>query len=395
MGQKYTFLSLFCGCGGFDLGFLQAGYQCLSAFDISPIAIENYKCNIGPDAHICNLVKGFNHYPLPDVDVVIAGPPCQGFSVAGKRRLLDPRNELLLVACNIAIEHNPRIFIVENVRGVVAGKHKVYWDSMKYVLQDAGYKILEYCCDGTEFGLAQTRKRMILVAYRHPGEIQFEPPKTEKKVLKDVLTSLDSAPNHSKKMFPENSKIGIIAKNISQGQKLCNVRGGDRSIHTWNIPEVFGETGNDEKKLLESMMHIRRRRRIRDSGDADPVPLSALEEVIGNKAAIIVNSLIRKGYVRKKGKDYDLTNTFNGKYRRLSWDEPSLTVDTRFGNPRYFLHPTEDRGFTVREAARIQGFPDSYVFEGDEASQYRLVGNAVPPPIAKHLAEIIKPILQK
>jgi DNA (cytosine-5)-methyltransferase 1 len=121
--------------------------------------------------------------------------------------------------------------------------------------------------------------------------------------------------------------------------------------------------------------------------------LSKLRPQGGAKAAELLASLVSKGYVRKIGRRFDLANTFNGKYRRLEWDRPSFTVDTRFGEPGYFLHPSEDRGFTVREAARIQGFPDSFRFFGDTRGQYRLIGNAVPPPMARFIAKIVKSAL--
>jgi DNA (cytosine-5)-methyltransferase 1 len=101
-------------------------------------------------------------------------------------------------------------------------------------------------------------------------------------------------------------------------------------------------------------------------------------------------SLIAKGFVRCKGELYDLTHTFNGKYRRLRWDDAAPTVDTKFGDPRLFLHPAEDRGFTVREAACLQGFPLSFIFEGSPRQQHRMIGNAVPPPTAEIIARWIR-----
>src|SRR5207302_303230 len=121
----------------------------------------------------------------------------------------------------------------------------------------------------------------------------------------------------------------------------------------------------------------------------DPVSERHLRTELGYSVSSLLKRLIDKGYVRRVGRRYDLSHTFNGKFRRLSLDLPSLTVDTRFGNPRYFLHPTQQRGFTVREAARIQGFPDSFVFSGSESSQFRLIGNAVPPPLARGLASFV------
>ena len=141
--------------------------------------------------------------------------------------------------------------------------------------------------------------------------------------------------------------------------------------------------------MLDIILQLRRRLRLREYGDADPVLISDISREYGRTSRALVYSLVRKGFVRRVEKRYDLTHTFNGKFRRLSWDQPSPTVDTRFGSPRYFLHPDEDRGFTVREAARIQGFPDKFLFLGSESDQYRLVGNAVPVPLAQLLASFI------
>ena len=137
------------------------------------------------------------------------------------------------------------------------------------------------------------------------------------------------------------------------------------------------------------MLRRRRQKRIRDYGDADPVTARAMQHFVGRPVVAVLGSLVDKGYVRRIGKFYDLVHTFNGKFRRLSWHEAAPTVDTRFGDPHYFLHPSKHRAFTVREAARVQGFPDDFSFCGSERSQYRMIGNAVPPPLAKCLAEFV------
>jgi DNA (cytosine-5)-methyltransferase 1 len=138
-----------------------------------------------------------------------------------------------------------------------------------------------------------------------------------------------------------------------------------------------------------ALLRLRRRIRIRESGDADPVLEKALQTELGRPVRADLKGLVASGFVREVNGRFDLTHTFNGKYRRLKWEGPSYTVDTRFGDPRYFLHPEQQRGFTVRETARIQGFPDSYVLSGAERDQFRLLGNAVPPPLARALAESI------
>lgn len=389
-----NFISLFCGCGGFDLGFTQSGFQCHGAFDIDSLAVKNHQANLGVGAITQNLEDGCNTLSLPKkVDVLIAGPPCQGFSTAGKRNLDDPRNHLLLTAGKIALQLKPRVFIVENVRGVVSGGHRKYWDDLCEMLRGRGYQVCDFLCDVSKIGIPQTRKRMIMLAW-NTGRNWTVPNKSKRvKTLSDALANINGSPDHKASLLDSKSEFAKIANHIKAGQKLCNVRGGPRSVHTWTIPEVFGKTNNSERRVLEAILYLRRRIRLRNYGDADPVLATDVTKAIGKNSKSILSRLVFKGYVRKIGHRYDLMHTFNGKFRRLRWDKPSATVDTRFIDPRYFLHPEEDRGFTVREAARIQGFPDSFEFYGSEKDQCRLIGNAVPPPLAKWLAECAKQLL--
>lgn len=391
---KPSFLSLFSGCGGFDLGFVQAGFKCAGAYDLDTVAVKTHNVNFSSGALIHDLSNVYNEIPSRvDVDVVISGPPCQGFSTVGKRRLNDPRNNLLLMAGRIALDIRPKVFVLENVRGVVSGHHRQYWMRLKKMLKKNGYRITDFLADAERIGLAQMRKRMILVAWRTrkgwmPAKVQ-----ESRSVLRDVLEDINGASNHNIRHLEIGSDLHTIAKHIKPGQKLSNVRGGARSVHNWDVPEIYGKTTEEERHVLESLLKLRRRLRLREDGDADPVLASAITKDIGFSVGSILTRLQKKGYVRKIGNRYDLCHAFNGKFRRLRWDEPSYTVDTRFTDSRYFLHPKEHRGFTVREAARIQGFPDSFVFMGTEKEQMRLVGNAVPPPLAQWVALGVKKML--
>ena len=209
-------------------------------------------------------------------------------------------------------------------------------------------------------------------------------------VLKDILGVSEHISNHEPKLLDEQSKDFRIALKIAPGQKLTNSRGGPNAVHTWHIPEVFGRSTKLEKKVLENVLKLRRRVRRREFGDADPVSTKLLASQFGSE---VLSSLVTKRFLRQSGKYHELTHTFNGKYRRLAEDLPCRTVDTRFGDPKLFLHPFEHRGFTVREAARIQGFPDEMVFYGALAQQFRMIGNAVPPPVGKYMAQIAKTLL--
>lgn len=331
--------------------------------------------------------------PIPErtnIDVLLAGPPCQGFSTAGKRDFHDPRNNLLLVAGVIALKLMPRVFVAENVAAVISGPHRHYWDSLKGMLLQRGYKIEDLLCHGDRMGIPQIRRRRILLAWRTERENDITLPITNGGVLGDALTNIGVAGNHSLRFLASDSDSAIIANRIKPGQKLSNVRGGPTAVHTWDIPEVFGHTNAMERSFLETLMRARRRYRLRKNGDADPVSLETLEKEFRKPVKQVISRLMKIGYVRQINDSYDLTHAFNGKYRRLRSDKPSLTVDTRFGNPRYFLHPVENRGFTVRESARIQGFPDCFTFDGPDIIQYRLVGNAVPPPLAECLAHFTR-----
>lgn len=386
-----TFASLFCGCGGFDLGFAQAGFRCMGAFDVDPVAVKVHQRNLGAHAQVHDLsAKGLLPVPMPDLDVLVAGPPCQGFSTMGRRDPKDPRNSLMLRAGDIAVAIQPKVVVVENVVGVMAGAQRRFWQALRRKLENAGYQTIDFLVDVRALGIAQRRRRMILVAWNTGHRLSVPMPTGQAATLKDALKGVTGKENHKPRFLAPSSLGGRIAPRIKRGQKLCNVRAGSKCVPSWAVSEVFGKVTRQEIQVLELMRQLRRRDRRRAFGDADPVSARSLSVAAGKPIGDILKSLIAKGYVRRVDKLYDLTHTFNGKYRRLEWSESAPTVDTRFGDPRYFLHPDANRGFTVREAARIQGFPDSFVFEGELRSQYRLVGNAVPPPLGHFLGKMIR-----
>lgn len=383
-------VSLFSGCGGLDLGFHQAGYCITNAFDLNPIVVKTYNHNIQPNAKVLDLSA---HKPagLGRVDVLLAGSPCQGFSVAGRRDFADPRNSLLIRTAELALSIKPKILLAENVPGALSGKHKLYWEDFEQRLKGGGYNLVRFTANASDFGAAQLRKRVFLVAWR--GTRTFNPafPDNPAKKLSDVLAGIPpEIKNHEITPLSQDSLDYKIARRITPGKKLTNVRDGETAIHTWDIPEVFGKTTKQEQALLSRLIRLRRQHRVRDHGDADPVPLALLEKEFGVSANNIVHKLLSKGYLELHEDHVDLTHTFNGKYKRLHWDQPSYTVDTYFGNPRYFLHPEEHRGFTAREAARIQGFPDEFEFLGSRQQNMEMIGNAVSPLVAYNLAIMVR-----
>lgn len=388
------FASLFSGCGGFDIGFMQHGFKSQGAYDCDSEAIENFKANIAGDIYNVDLTTGVpNERSLFDIDALIAGPPCQGFSTAGKRLIDDHRNHLLPLTGYLAKRIHPKVLVLENVAGALSGAHARYWNELNDTMRIAGYRTKTVRCQAAELGMAQLRKRVLFFAWRTERDIDFTTPRLPAGDLRTALASIRHQKNHRPLLLCSQSREWQIAKRIKSGQKLSNVRGGENAVATWDIPDVFGAITENERTVLELLRRLRRQARLRDHGDADPVSLARLEAALGGRFHSLVNGLVTKGYLRRMDEGVDLVGTFNGKFRRLAWDKPSCTVDTRFGSPRYFLHPSQQRGFTVREAARIQGFTDSYIFSGSEKGQYRLIGNAVPPPLGAVAAEFVKRLL--
>jgi DNA (cytosine-5)-methyltransferase 1 len=388
-----TFISLFSGCGGFDIGFLEAGYKCLGACDIDENVVATHRLNLNSPAYCCDLSSGTLAVPhAQQPDVVLAGSPCQGFSTAGKRQIDDPRNHLLVAAAKIGVQLKPTVFIAENVAGVTAGAHKRYWEEADSILRNAGYQTVTVTIQATDLGMGQLRRRVVLIAWNVDRQpiLAFETRRA--KTLQEVLSNLPVDAKEFAITLSEGSIPAVIAARIGPGQKLSNVRGGPRAVPTWEIPTVYGRTSEQDKAVLRLVQRLRRQHRVRKTGDADPVSLSTLSTYFGTDITNRIRSLVDRGYLRDVDDRIDLTNTFNGKFRRLAWNAPSLTVDTRFGDPRYFLHPDENRGFSVREAARIQGFADHFQFLGTPRQRFRMIGNAVPPPISRELAFMVSPI---
>lgn len=388
-----TVVSLFAGCGGLDYGFSKAGYKVVSAFDSDQSAVKCYNQNHQSRANIRSIGDDLTLECTPEI--IIAGPPCQGFSTGGGYKDGDPRNALLLVTCRIIAKSGARLAVIENVAALTNTRNSSHLQAALALLEGAGYTCSLEVYSASEFGVPQTRKRTVIFARR--GDGHFRCPEPKKGQVSSVRNSLSSMPltldSHDVRFPPADSKHAIIAKKIRPGQKLCNVRGGEASVPTWDIPEWFGPTTEEEKSILIAIRSLRRRNRKRHFGDADPLSLTEIRTELIDVSEKTLASLIERDFLRKVGANYDLKHTFNGKYRRLDLKGFSPTVDTRFGDIQLFLHPTEDRALTVREAARLQGFPDSFLFAAYGKEAFRLIGNAVPPPMSTQLAIACKELL--
>lgn len=418
MNNTYSVVSLFAGCGGKDLGFYRAGFKISWANDCDAAACVTYKANISPHI-VLGDIRSIPSKSIPPADVVIGGFPCQGFSIVGTRRLDDERNFLYREMKRIIRDIRPAFFVAENVRGLLNMEGGKVIAAMLAEFQSLGYKVDYRLLNACQFGVPQNRERVFIIGNRlglqnpfpEPSHMHsakhwtqpglFAPPKVaygRYMTMRDAIGDLEllgGLPNHEidAEWQVKHPEWLAIMRHIGEGQKLCNVRLGPRSVYTWDIPEVFGPATKAERKML-TVIAANRRHKQYGKNDGNPLPERIICELsrVSNPQKVL-RSLVKKEYVVKSGAGFELKNAFNGIFRRLRWDKPSEAVLTVFDSPRYYMHPSQHRPFSVREAARIQGFPDEFIFYGTLKEQYTQVGNAVPPTLAEAVGREIRAAL--
>nr|WP_314502880.1 DNA cytosine methyltransferase [uncultured Lachnoanaerobaculum sp.] len=375
--SRYNFIDLFCGAGGMSLGFLQEGYSINLACDIEPACIETYRFNhpnvnskyiINED--IKKIEDNIDEYlQFKKVDLVIGGPPCQGFSIANQQRLIDdPRNKLYKSFVNIVSKTQPKFFVMENVKGMMRVANQVKEDFEK-----VGYEVDFKIFKAQNFSVPQNRERLIFIGSR----VSFSPQKiidmiktTENinYVLKDAIGDLNKLEASREKNNTEAiNKIngGIVIEKVSKQD-----------------PSSYIDKINNGVKFERLVFN----HQARYNNDRDIEIYSRMEQ--GDKSD------------DPKIKDImpyaNRSHIFKDKYYKLKNNDVSKTVTAhmRFDCNMY-IHPTEARGLTPREAARVQSYPDDYVFKGAFTKTYMQVGNSVPPLMGRGIARVIKELLKE
>lgn len=439
--SKYSpsVVSLFVGCGGLDLGFKEEGFDLIYSCDNDPAAIAVYKNNIDSRGYVRDVTSKAFHSDVRSIgkcDIVLGGFPCQGFSKAGPKNENDDRN-LLYIEMKSAIEVlQPKVFIAENVDGLSQNFKGKYLEKIIHDFEEIGYKVQYRILNAVNYGVPQYRRRIFFVGLKENlntsdflwpiethnstdrnGESSirkyrdlFDPLDSELK--KEALTIRDSIydirqidakiPDHrvTNKWSSNSNKIMSF---IGEGQKLCNVRFADSSVYTWQIPEVFGDVDKIDIQILEIIGRNRRHKKYGNIPNGNPIPESIIQQLGGfSDIRERLQRLVQSGYLKEKNDGYDLKGAMfcSGLFKRPRWDEPSPTVLTNFHNPRYFVHPERDTPFSLRECARLQGFPDDFFFTTtDDVKEleagYRLVGNAVSPPLGRAFASSLKKLFNK
>lgn len=369
-------IDLFAGVGGFSLGIEQAGFDVAVAVERDPIHAAVYSRNSPHTEVLCKDVTKLSGQEIrevvakkrsfllntsaeaesPEIDLVIGGPPCQGFSMMGKRRFDDDRNGLVFHFCRLVTELAPRYFVMENVPGMCQGKHSVYLELLCRQFKSAGYQITEpvQVLNAADFGLPQNRRRLFLLGAR-AGETPLEYPQQtcmQKTTVRDAIADL---PNLDE--FPELSNNDAVMLSLAQ------------------LRQMEASASFYAKKLLAAIAE--------PDNFAYPRQWNRLMLTSSMQTQHTARSIER------------FANTLPGetepisRLRRLKWEGLSHTLragtDSKSGShtsPRP-IHPKYPRVISVREAARLHSFPDWFRFHPTKWHGFRQVGNAVPPLLGR------------
>lgn len=347
---KYRVLDLFCGAGGLSLGFKLAGFQIVGGIDFQQDAIYTHEKNFKNSISICGDIKEINDEKVKElfqdkVDVIIGGPPCQGFSAGNRQQIEnDPRNKLFFEFIRFVRILKPKAVVIENVRQILTKDKGFAKNKIFEILEELGYNVDVRVLTASEYGVPQNRNRAVFIGVKKEiGKINYD---MIKKVSKPV--TVKEAIGELYELENKNTNI-LTSEPLTKFQKY--VRAKDNMIFNHDI-----KYPNQE---VQDRMNF-----VPQGGNWQNVPESMWKTKRSNR--------------------------HSSAYRRLDETKPSITIDT--GHMNYF-HPLYNRVPTVRESARLQSFPDDFIFVGTPTSQLRQVGNAVPPLMAKAVAELIKETL--
>lgn len=340
--SNISVLDLFCGCGGLSLGFAKAGYSVVMGVDFWKDALVTYEYNHPNSKSLCADLSTLKPRELEkrigkNIDVIIGGPPCQGFSIAGKRILEDKRNELYKSFVAMVEYFKPKAFVMENVPNILSIGNGMVKDSILKDFETIGYSVKYKVLLASNYGVPQNRKRAVFVGMLgNTNNFDFPAPTTPVPV-----TSYDAISDLPEETLSDGSSY--LSEPKSDYQRLMRK----------NCSHVFNH---------EVTVH-----------DAKTVKIISMVPNGGNYKDLPI--------------ELQSTRKVHIAWTRLDSNKPSFTIDT---GHRHHFHYEYNRIPTARESARIQSFPDDFVFKCSKTSQLKQIGNAVPPLMAEEIAKQLK-----
>ena len=362
--NKAKVVSLFSGGGGLDLGFIKAGYKIVWAIDSEKNTVETYKANFGNHI-ICADINKISVSVLPKCDIVIGGPPCQSFSLAGNRKTDDVRGQLIWKYLEIIEYLQPKVFLFENVVGLLSAKNQIgekVYPLLTKAFENLGYNIKSDIINAVDYGVPQRRKRVFIVGIKGSNTFSFpSPTHGEKSRSGEKVVSVSDALSDLPKSTDDINKFLEYSNEASNAYQI------EMRINSNGVTEHFNPAIS---KLDEYIIN-----HVRPGGNYMDIP----PEVSSKR-------------IRRLQRDGGHTTC----YGRLRSDMPSYTINTYFNRPNVGcnIHYEENRLITVREALRLQSFPDNYIIVStNKKSRNSIVGNAVPPKVASIFAETLSEYL--
>jgi DNA (cytosine-5)-methyltransferase 1 len=347
-----SYLDLFAGAGGWSVGFEEAEYQHAAMYDLNSSACKTAAANFGPIAHCVDLT---DHQSMcfPDVDIVCGSPPCQGFSNEGYKRRHDPRNNLVWTFLEIVKKIQPRAWVFENVPGFQRSYGGYHYHQLMAELKNWDYQFSDFILDAANYGVPQNRQRFVLIAAR---DFKPKPPVPTHAIDGDLisdnqLTIWDAISDLPKPSLGD--RVGEYGYDS----------GASNPFQSWarkNSARVFNHTTQKHsRRVLEKI------RAVPEGSD--------MSKIVGRFSENRVH--------------------YCGGYRRAPKDRPSWTAYWTRGMTS--IHPEQHRFLSPRECARIQSFPDRFVFHGSTIENYTQVCNAVPPILARAIAVSVREQVEK
>lgn len=368
MEHKVNVIDLFAGCGGFSVGFERAGYNITKAVEFDKNIAASYSHNhVGTIMYVNDIstIADTEHFKNGEADVIIGGPPCQGFSMAGERIrekktfINDPRNFLFRHYVEVVKIVRPKVFLLENVKGILSKDNGAIFKEIIDTFGDPDtfggdkYYLHYKVCKAVEFGIPQRRERVVIIGVLNKdfdieelfgktiGKIKlFEPNFFNPVTLYEAISDI-----------PVPTENGICTLKACQSEYQASMR----------------TTGGIVTNHIASKHNGLAIGRMQNVGAGQ------------NWRAL----------------DEEIHSVHSGAYGRLEWNQPTMTITTRFDTPAggRFIHPNENRTLTPREAARVQSFPDSFEFIGNKTIVCKQIGNAVPPKLSFFLANAVNILL--